>query len=307
MPQNLVLPHMCKFALNPIQWIATSDGWLDPTLSPPLPELLKQIRDAGFTKVHAQPPAGMATKDYAAALADAGLSPAPGYLSLRLPDQGMTREEAINATRTMAAQQAELGLDVAFLATGMGKDAPRVARPGIGADFDRARFDEVVSLLDEASAVMGQEGLYPVMHPHVGTWVETEAETRELLDSIPASQMGFGPDTGHLTWAGADVKALIRDYAPRIRALHLKDCDTSVLKHAKSDTLTYQQTAVSGLWAEPGDGDLDLLGILEPLGEDWSGWIIAEVDFSALPPFESARKCAEWFALHKAPANQSIV
>ena len=34
-----------KFAINPLQWLATADGWLDFTAAPPLPQLLAEIRE----------------------------------------------------------------------------------------------------------------------------------------------------------------------------------------------------------------------------------------------------------------------
>lgn len=296
-------PGGYKFALNPIQWFATADGWLDPTKGPAPRELLKEIARSGFDAVHAQVPAGWTIGEYKSALQDAGLKPAPGYLSMALPEHGVETEATLETARTSAAQQAELGLSDMFIATRMTKDAPRVMRPGVGVEFNEARFAMIFDLVDRASAILSEEGVKAALHPHIGTWIETEIETRRLLDNISANQLGFGPDTGHLSWAGADVIGLIRDYRDRTRVMHVKDCRLQVRDAARAAGKTYQETVVSGLWAEPGSGELDLGGMLAALGSDFDGWLIAEVDFPTLPPFECAKASAEWLSKLRRPSH----
>ncbi|WP_105382984.1 sugar phosphate isomerase/epimerase family protein [Neorhizobium alkalisoli] len=294
-----------RFALNPMQWFATEDGWLDPTKGPAPRDLLKEIARSGFQAVHAQVPAGWTIKEYKNALEDAGLQPAPGYLSMALPEHGVEMEATLEMARTSAAQQAQLGLTDMFIATRMTKDAPRVTRPGVGAEFDESRFALIFDLVDRASSILKEEGIRAALHPHIGTWIETEAETRHLLDNISSDQLGFGPDTGHLSWAGADVIGLITDYRDRTRVVHVKDCRLSVRDAARTTGMTYQETVVSGLWAEPGTGELDLAGMIAALGSDFDGWLIAEVDFPTLPPFECARVSAEWLAKLRRPSRSS--
>ncbi|UIK08478.1 sugar phosphate isomerase/epimerase family protein [Neorhizobium galegae] len=294
-----------RYALNPIQWFATEDGWLDPAKGPAPQGLLKEIAHSGFHAVHAQVPTGWTTEDYQNALKDAGLQPAPGYLSMALPEHGVDIATTLETARTSAAQQAQLGLTDMFIATRMTKDAPRVKHPGVGAEFDEARFVMIFDLVERASAILKEEGVKAALHPHIGTWIESEAETRRLLDNIGSDQLGFGPDTGHLSWAGADVIGLISDYRDRTRVVHVKDCRLSVRDAAKADGKSYQETVVSGLWAEPGTGELDLEGMLAALGPDFDGWLIAEVDFPTLAPFECAQASAEWLADLRRPVPSS--
>ena len=103
----------------------------------------------------------------------------------------------------IAEQHAELGVPTMFLAMGMAKDAVRVARPAVGQDADQDRLERVRDLLAETAGIIRAEGITPAFHPHVGTWAETEEETRFILDTVDASVLGFGPDMGHLAWAGA--------------------------------------------------------------------------------------------------------
>ncbi len=294
-----------KFALNPIQWFATEDGWLDPTQGPAPRDLLKEIARSGFHAVHAQVPGGWTTEDYKNALKDAGLQPAPGYLSMGLPEHGVDIATTLETARTSAAQQAQLGLTDMFIATRMTKDAPRVKRPGVGAEFDEARFVMIFDLVERASAILRKKA----------------SRRRCIRISAPGSRprpkpvacwtisvrirLGFGPDTGHLSWAGADIIGLMSDYRDRTRVVHVKDCRLSVRDTAKSGGKSYQETVVSGLWAEPGTGELDLAGMIAALGPDFDGWLIAEVDFPTLPPFECAEASAGWLANLRRPVPSS--
>ncbi len=292
-----------RFALNPIQWFATDDGWLDSAKGPAPEVLLQEIRRSGFPGVHAQLPAGTTVADYRAMLARADLLPAPGYFSMPLPEQGVAAAETYDTVRLAAAQQAALGLGDMFIACRMAKDAARVKTPAVGAAADRGRLDLIVEMIGKASEIMAGEGVRAALHPHVGTWIETEAEARHVLDAVGGATLGFGPDTGHLAWAGADVAGLIRDYRDRVRVMHIKDCRLDVRDQSKAAGRTYQQTVMAGLWAEPGLGDLDLAGMVAALGDGFDGWLIAEVDCPTMAPFDCAEVSARWLAALKRPGR----
>lgn len=284
-----------RIALNPIQWMATSDGWLDPALAPPPKLLMKEVARAGFLAMHSQVPNGWSVPEYASALADSGLAPAPGYLSLGLASEGVTLEETLGHVREAAFAHKLLGLRDIFIASRMRADGPRVGLPAIGHAFDEARFAEVHELISFVANELTDEGLRPALHPHIGSWIETEQETRRLLDAIGPDVLWFGPDTGHLSWAAADVGLMLADYRERINVVHVKDCNVSRCRFAVEAGLDYRATVTSGIWAEPGRGELDLKSLLGELGLDFDGWLIAEVDYSSLPPFASACISADWF------------
>lgn len=284
-----------RIALNPIQWMATPDGWLDPGLAPPMHQLMAEVARSGFSAMHTQIPKGWTVAEYAEALASEGLAPAPGYLSLGLPSEGAPLAETLMQARQAASDHRVLGLGDIFIASRMHAEGVRVRNPAVGSDYNETRFAEVAELIEKVALALTDEGLRPALHPHVGSWVETEAETRRLLDGISAEVLCFGPDTGHLSWAGADVGGMISEYRERIHVLHIKDCRVSRCRAAVEAGLDYKATVTSGIWAEPGTGELDLKGMLGNLRPGFAGWLIAEVDYSALSPIESARACAGWF------------
>lgn len=296
--------HAYQFSLAPIHWWATEDGWLDRTLGPDRPELFRLVRDAGFPAVKAEIPQDMSVASFKQLLDDAGLAPAPDYFVIRLPEQG-TLEATLEQMRQSAGRQARLGMSDMFIGFGMSKEAVRVRRPAIGAESDAARLNYLIDVVGKAAEAMQTEGVSAALHPHIGTWVETEAETRKILDSIDGALLKFGPDTGHLGWAGADLVPLVKHYADRITALHIKDIKDSVRQQSLASGWTYQETVKAGIWMEPGLGDLDLKGVLAALGPDFNGWLVGEVDRATMPPFESAKVTARWFHELVRPAPTS--
>lgn len=279
-----------RLALNPIQWMASDDGWLDPSLAPEPAEQLALVKKAGFAGIMAAVPAFWSVERYRDAVAEAGLALAPGYFVLRVDD---AVDDVLSTAATVANQHAQLGLTDVGLGLGMKKGAPRVEHPAQGVSADPARLATIIERIGRIVEVMAAEGVRPALHPHVGTWVETEAEGRAVLDAHPG--LGFLPDTGHLAWAGADLPALIRDYASRLPFVHVKDCRLSVAAQGRADDWGYQRTVLAGLWAEPGRGELPLGEILGALPADFGGWLMVEVDRPDIAdPFECAVASATW-------------
>ncbi|WP_217567282.1 sugar phosphate isomerase/epimerase [Streptomyces sp. GbtcB7] len=286
-----------RLAINPLQWVASADGWIDPTLAPPLDEQLTVIRDAGITALHSAVPGDMTPQEYAARLAEYGISPAPGYIPVRLSDDAAERQSFRDTAARVAEQHAALGVPTVFLAMGMAKDAERVARPAVGHLADPDRLERVRDLLAEIAGIIRAQGITPAFHPHVGTWAETEEETRFVLDTVDASVLAFGPDLGHLAWAGANPVHLVREYADRVASVHLKDLNLGLAAQARDAGWDYRKTVLAGLWSEPGLGNADIQGFVDALPDDFDGWLIVEVDRGAQPtPEDSVRICGEWAA-----------
>jgi inosose dehydratase len=283
-----------QFAINPLQWLATDDGWLDFTAGPPLPQLLDEIREAGFSAISVAPPLDGAVGEYATTLDGAGIAPAPGYLSGPMHDVS-ARADIVSRAERLAAAHAELGLTEVFVASNMSLDAPRVLRPARGTDRDETRLATIVESLTLVASATQREGVTSCLHQHVGTWIEIEEEVEWILDRVDPGILALGPDTGHHAWAGTDPPSLISRHSDRVRGLHVKDVRISVAERFRDSDASYREVVVAGVWVEPGRGELDLRGAIEALPADFSGWAIVEVDRPDLPtPQESARASAEW-------------
>jgi inosose dehydratase len=290
-----------QVAFNPLTWFLRPDGTFDPSTAPPLPEIYRKIRDAGFDAVHVDVPDGMSTSEYRKLLDETGLAPAPGYFQAPFADAdtlAAVREEA----KRVAGQHAHLGLTRIFIADQFGAEA-RVATPAVGAGFDRHRLDRIIENLATVAASMVSEGVVPCLHPHVGTWIETAEETTAVLDRVDRNVLLFGPDTGHLAWAGADPAAFIDQHLDRVGAVHLKDLRRALGRESRAEQRDYQRTVAVHLWTEPGRGDVDYDAVLRVLSR-FDGWYVIEVDLADQPtPEETAAVSARWVREHLTSHN----
>ncbi len=284
-----------RVALNPLAWILREDG-VELLDRDRLPGVLGEVRAAGFDAVMADVPADLSVTEYRALLDDAGLRPAPGYFAAAFEDTGAL-PEILDSARRSAAEQAELGLTEVFVAGAM--VPARLALPGVGAGFDEGRLATFTANLGGVALAMVAEGVRPCFHPHVGTLVEIEREVRFLLDHSDPRLLDFGPDTGHLFWAGMDPEVVIGDYADRVGAVHVKDVHRAVRAQAREDRVDYgEATFGRHLWTEPGRGDVDLTAVIDVL-HDHTGWWVVEVDVpDRTTPARSAALSAAWVAEH---------
>ena len=93
-----------------------------------------------------------------------------------------------------------------------------------------------------------------------------------------------------------DAAQIIADYRDRVNHVHVKDISASAVAKGQADELNYAQTVLAGVWMEPGLGDIDLEAVLDVLGQEFEGWLVAEVDRPNLPTAEaSIAACARWF------------
>ena len=304
-----------KFALNAIQWINVKEDptdlssaslwrFADPSFVAEYPQVLAEIRDAGFSATMLEVLDTQTLQNYAAMVEASGLALAPGYVQVPLAsDHGGRLERGtferihwFDAVRRKAEESTYFGLDTIFLAAEVDQTAIRWQRPAIGADFSQERLDELTDLIDEAVDVLNAEGVRPGLHNHVGTWIETEHEYEHVLNSIDASRLGASFDIGHLEWAGIDAKLAIAKWADRVQDLHVKDLNLDLARRSRDEGLSYERATDLGLYLEPGLGQVDIVDTLSVLPDGFGGWIIIEVDRASMDPVASAKHTAAWVA-----------
>jgi inosose dehydratase len=285
---------MTKFrvGLNPLPWVLTPAGF---DLSVPvLNGAFAEIATTPFRGIHADPPGGLDATGYLALLAQHGLTPAPGYFSVDVDANAATIAEA---AKQHAALQAELGSTELFLATGLTPD--RIAHPAIG--YGDPDLPKVIDRIGAAAEAITAEGVTPALHPHVGSPIEVEPKIHAVLEAVPSSILSFGPDTGHLAWAGITPATLMTQYADRIAAVHLKDVHLDQPQAAKDADANYFDATVHKhtVWTEPGRGDVDLLAAIATLPDTFDGWLIVEVDVpEAETNLSSTQLSAQWITEH---------
>jgi inosose dehydratase len=271
---------------NPLPWFYDGAGYNRPA-APALRVIYEQIRAAGFGALQSEVPDGMSVAEYAELLQTAGVAPAPGYFAAPFAESA-----AVEQAKRAAEQHIALGLTRIFIADGFGAN-PRMATPAVGAAFDAGRLRTVTENLGAAAEAMAAEGVLACLHQHVATWIETPEETAAVLEAIPGDVLLFGPDTGHLAWAGANPADFIKRYRARVGAVHLKD----IHEHAARG-VDYRGAARQHVRTEPGGGDINFQRVLTAL-EEFSGWYVVEVDVpDQASARESATVSAEWIRTH---------
>jgi len=141
------------------------------------------------------------------------------------------------------------------------------------------RFPVLVDNLHRAAEVCRAAGFEAVLHPHAGTYIESDAETRAVLEAMDPAVVGYCLDTGHARFGGADPVALVHDYGPLIRHVHVKDCRTAVLDAVARDGLGMEAALVRGAFVELGEGDSGIGAVVEALrGIGYEGWLVVEQD-----------------------------
>jgi inosose dehydratase len=281
-----------KIGVNPLPWVLGPNGF-DLSVAT-VRSAVAGIAAAGFTGMHADVPPGLTTGEYRTLLADHGVRPAPGYFAANFDGPSEDLATIVEAAKSHAGGQADLGLSEVFLASHL--NPARIAAPAVGADFSAERLEQIVARIAVVAEAITAEGVTPCFHPHVGSWIETEHEVRTLLDGTDAATLSFGPDTGHLYWAGADPAKLITDYGARVGAVHLKDVHRSAAVAARDDADDYLgATNVKHVWTEPGRGDVDFAAVFAALPPTFDGWYVVEVDVPDLPSKEeSTAASARW-------------
>ena len=209
--------HRPQVAANPIPYWA-KDGKVDK--SRVFDQAFADFADIGFTAVKADVPEGMTAAEYATWIDSYGLAPSLSLFSSPF-DETIDIADEIERAKRFAADQVELGLDRTMISS-MAVPA-RMAQPAVGADFNADRLALAIENCGIICQVLQSQGLRPLHHSHVGGVFETEHEITQLLDTLGPDVIGFGPDTGHLRWAGIDPAALITRYADRIGGIHIKD------------------------------------------------------------------------------------
>ncbi len=252
--------------------------------TPPLgaAEMLAGLAEAGYDGIDSGPIGYLGTgAELAEALAEAGLGLAGGWVDLRYDDPEGWTADLPGLAAALDAFSAVPVPDPRFAPRPTLACPPRperFARPGVG-------LGELDDWAGFASRVQGaadrcrERGLEPVFHHHLGTDVETAAEVERLLETTDVS---LCLDTGHLWLAGGDPLAGLRDWAPRIRQVHIKDASRAIAAESAAAGEDLMGMVAAGGFTPLGAGEVDLVAVADTLrAVDYTGWIVIEQDAPA--------------------------
>lgn len=142
-------------------------------------------------------------------------------------------------------------------------------------------------------------GISLTYHHHMGTVVQTDAETERLMEGTDPEYVSLLYDSGHFAYSGEDPVAMVKKYAGRIKHVHLKDIRPEMVKKVKAEDMSFLDGVRQGAFTIPGDGGIDFDSIFKVLEENsYSGYMVveAEQDPAKANPLEYAIRARKYIA-----------
>jgi inosose dehydratase len=255
---------MTKVAAAPISWgVCEVPGW--GRVLPP-ETVLGEMAALGLTATELGPPGYLPTRasELRETLAGHDLGLVGGFLATTL-------HATVDEVDAVVELLADAGGEVLVLAAATGLDGYD-ERPALS-DREWATLVETAGRIAERAAAAG---LRTVLHPHVGTHVETRAEVERFVHD---SDLPLCVDTGHLLIGGTDPVDLVRRHPHRVGHVHLKDVRADLAEQVRQGAVTYTEAVAQGIYTPLGAGDVDLDTLLELLRDnDYDGWYVLEQD-----------------------------
>ena len=166
-------------------------------------------------------------------------------------------------------------------------NTPLSKRPKLSNDD----WNKLILRINEISKMMIDENMPLAYHHHMGTVIETENETKRLMESTIDS-VKLLIDTGHMLFAQGNSINLVKDFSEKLIHVHCKDIRKEVLDKSIKNDSSFRKAFLDGAFTVPGDGCIDYKPFLNNLKEkNYSGWLVveAEQDPAKANPFEYAK------------------
>ena len=156
-------------------------------------------------------------------------------------------------------------------------------------DLDEAK--KYYKKISEMGKYLEDQDMPLAYHHHMGTCIESEEDTRRLLENTDGS-VKLTLDTGHMLFAKGDSLKIYKEFKERIIHIHCKDMRKNVLDNSLNHDYSFRQAFLEGAFTVPGDGCIDYKPFFDLLKEqNYSGWLVveAEQDPAKANPFEYAK------------------
>ena len=140
------------------------------------------------------------------------------------------------------------------------------------------QLKNIAECFNQLGRRIARYGLKLAPHPHIWSPVERESEVRRVMELTDPKYVGMVADTAHLTLGGMDPLQIIRDFYPRVTAVHFKDTDARY-RGFRGPTPTQEEHRKVNLYKNIGAGGVDfprIMQLLETRGFD--GWITLDLD-----------------------------
>lgn len=253
----------------PISWgICEVPGW---GAMLPTPRVLAEMAGMGMTATELGAPGFLPTDpdEVKAELAEYGMTLMGGFTPVVLHDPAQRQATIDSATAT--ARLFQRAGATKFISAVVQDWDWSIPRP-LSVD-EQKHMVEMFGVIDEICA---EHGLQQVLHSHVQTVVETKDDINRVLDTC---DVNFCLDTGHMAIGGQDPVAFAKEAMERVGHVHLKDVRLDMVPPVLRREVTLMAATQAGLFTPLGQGDVDILGVVETLeAAGYRGWYVIEQD-----------------------------
>lgn len=284
-----------KIASAPVSWGVIMKDTPDV---PPWQQVLSEISEAGYAGTELGP-YGYLPQDSGLlreVLDELGLSLLSAYVQINLLDPAAKQaeyDETMATTRLLSRMGCQWVVlsDALFVSAMRSRRAGRIRQQdGLSEDGWR-RF--IANAGAYAKRALEEFGLQAVFHPHVGAWIETEAEIDRLMQETDPRYLNLCLDTAHCMYGGGDPVAVGRRWRERLKYLHIKECAAHKLSSVRENEWDYFKGVEMDVFPKLGRGAVDFAGLLDLLREiDFAGWAVIEQDIlpgRGIDPLQSAK------------------
>ncbi len=264
-----------KLAISPVTW---GVDFADSPNNPPWQQVIDDIVESGLPAMELGP-VGYLPEDpefIRSLIADNNLLSAGSFIFDEFHDPDARERLTGIAERVCRLIAASGGTLLSLIDK---PDAVRVAtagRPEAAPRLDDGRWAAMLEQFNAIAAVAREFGVHPVVHPHVGGYVEFEDEVERL---VAETDLDLCLDTGHLAYARMDPALMIRRHADRLAHVHFKDIRAGILARVDAEALTFWQAIAEGIFCPVGEGVVDVADVLAALDEaGYDGFATIEQD-----------------------------
>ena len=144
-------------------------------------------------------------------------------------------------------------------------------------------------------------GVSLTFHHHMGTVVQTAAETDRLMEGTDPALVSLLFDSGHFAYCGEDPVAMVQKHCSRIKHVHLKDIRPDVVARVREERMSFLEGVRQGAFTIPGDGCVEFDPIFRVLAESgYEGYMVveAEQDPAKANPLEYAIRARKFIRDH---------
>ncbi|MDC3000638.1 myo-inosose-2 dehydratase [Candidatus Pelagibacter sp.] len=277
-----------KLGIAPIAW--SNDDMPELGGDTPLEQCLSEASEAGFKGIESGGKFPKTSKELIPILNKYNLKLCSGWYGANLRKNTFEEEKSKIHNQLKLFQDCKAPCMVFAEVYGSIQGDPNInlsKRPRMNLDESKKYYKKI----SEMGKYLEDQDMPLAYHHHMGTCIESEEDTRRLLENTDSS-VKLTLDTGHMLFAKGDSLKIYKEFKERIIHIHCKDMRKNVLDNSLNHDYSFRQAFLEGAFTVPGDGCIDYKPFFDLLKEqNYSGWLVveAEQDPAKANPFEYAK------------------